>query len=147
MKLHREMSVTQKTAWHLAHRIRRALGKQPKALFQGPVEVDETYVGGRRRNMKKSKREQLTGRGPAGKVAVVGAKDRTTNKISAQVVEDTTSETLQGFVMGNVVPGTKLHRRRHRLHLSLPNHESVKHSVETCVGKFTQMASRVSGLR
>ena len=43
MKLHREMSVTQKTAWHLAHRIRRALGKQTKALFQGPVEVDETY--------------------------------------------------------------------------------------------------------
>ena len=129
MKLHREMSVTQKTAWHLAHRIRRALGKQTKALFQGPVEVDETYVGGRRRNMKKSKREQLAGRGPAGKVAVVGAKDRTTNKVSAQVVKDTTSETLQGFVMGNVVPGTTIYTDDATAYTHLPNHESVKHSV------------------
>ena len=129
MKLHREMSVTQKTAWHMAHRIRRALGKQTKTLFQGPVDMDETYVGGRRRNMKKSKREQLTGRGPAGKVAVIGAKDRTTNKVSAQVVKDTEGETLQGFVMGNVVPGTTIYTDDATACTHLPNHESVKHSV------------------
>ena len=109
MKLHREIDVTQKTAWHLAHRVRRALGCQTKPLFSGPVEVDETYVGGRRRNMSASKRKQLTGRGPAGKVAVVGVKDRATNKVKAQVVDDTTSETLQGFVRGNIVPGARIY--------------------------------------
>ena len=128
MKLHRELDRTQKATWHAAHRIRKVLD-QGKSLFQGPVEIDESYFGGRRRNMKKSKREQLSGRGPAGKVAVVGAKDRTTNQVKAQVVSDTTSETLQGFVMGNVVPGTTIYTDDATAYTHLPNHESVKHSV------------------
>ena len=128
MKTYRDLGVTQKTAWFMNHRLRRAWKRDPDAkLFSGPVECDETYFGGRRRNMKKSKREQLTGRGPAGKVAVVGAKDRTTDKVSAQVVEDTTSETLQGFVMGNVVPGTTIYTDDATAYTHLPNHESVKH--------------------
>ena len=57
MKLHRDLGITQKSAWHLAHRVRRALGDRTKNLFSGPVEVDETYVGGRRRNMPASKRK------------------------------------------------------------------------------------------
>ena len=63
MKFHRELKLTQKSAWHLAHRIRREWGSQDGNLFQGPVEVDESYVGGRRWNVKKSKRAGLTGRG------------------------------------------------------------------------------------
>ena len=62
--------------------------------------------------MSASKRKQLTGRGPAGKVAVVGVKDRATNKVKAQVVDDTTSETLQGFVRGNIVPGARIYTGR-----------------------------------
>ena len=129
MKIHRELDVTQKTAWYLAHRIRKAWDAGSGNLFSGPVEVDETYVGGRRRNMPKAKREQLTGRGPTGKVAVVGAKDRITNQVSAQVVKDTEGETLQRFVMGNVVPGTKIYTDDATAYTHLPNHESVKHSV------------------
>ena len=45
MKLHRDLGVTQKTAWHLAHRIRKSL-ERSEAPFSGPVEVDETYMGG-----------------------------------------------------------------------------------------------------
>ena len=56
MKLHREIDKTQKTTWHMAHRIRRALAQGDQTLFAGPVEVDETYFGGKRRNMSKSKR-------------------------------------------------------------------------------------------
>ncbi|MDE0107760.1 MAG: hypothetical protein OXJ37_03585 [Bryobacterales bacterium] len=44
MKLHRDIDVTQRTAWHMAHRIRKALSSDEGALFAGPVEVDETYV-------------------------------------------------------------------------------------------------------
>ena len=131
MKLRREIKVTQKTAWYLAHRIRRALGRQTKPLFSGPVEVDETYVGGRRRNMSATKRKALadTGRGPVGKMAVVGVKDRTTNKIQAQVVDDTTSATLQGFITSNTIPGARIYTDDATAYTDLPNHESVKHSV------------------
>ena len=128
MKLHRDLSVTQKTAWHLAHRIRKAL-KSDGFLFAGPVEADESYFGGRRQNMPKSKRMNLEGRGPVGKTAVVGIKDRTTKKVQAQVVQNTTSEALQGFVLDNIRPGAKVYTDDSTAYESLPNHESVKHSV------------------
>ncbi len=116
MKLHRELKRTQKTAWHAAHRIRKVLD-QGLPLFSGPVEVDETYVGGRRRNMPASKRKVLTGRGTSGMVVVAGIRDRATSKVTAQVVPDTTSETLEGFIIGGVIPGTWcLHGRRDGLH-------------------------------
>ncbi len=55
MKLHRALEITQKSAWHLAHRLRKAFeGVNP--LFSGPVEADETDIGGKRKNMPKSKR-------------------------------------------------------------------------------------------
>ena len=62
MKLHRELKRTQKTAWHAAHRIRKVLD-QGKSLFAGPVECDESYFGGRRRNVPKSARGQLDRQG------------------------------------------------------------------------------------
>ena len=129
MKLHRDLGITQKSAWHLAHRVRRALGDRTKNLFSGPVEVDEAYVGGLRRNMPASKRKSLTGRGPAGKVAVAGIRDRATNKVMARVVPDTTSETLGDFITGSVIPGTKIYTDDATAYTHLPNHASVKHSV------------------
>ena len=129
MKLHRELEVSQKTAWFLAHRIRKAWNAGAGNLFEGPVEVDETFVGGRRRNMPNSKRKELTGRGPVGKVAVVGIKDRSTNQVSAQVVEDTTAATLQGFIQGKVVPGAAIYTDDATAYTNLPNRKAVKHSV------------------
>ena len=82
MKLHRDISVTQRTAWHMAHRIRKVLGTGDGSLFEGPVEVDETYMGGKRRNTRNSKRKHLTGRGPVGKTAIAGMRDRDTNRVS-----------------------------------------------------------------
>ena len=133
MKIHREIGVTQKTAWYLAHRIRKAWDAGAENLFAGPVEVDETYVGGRRRNMSASKRKMLTGRGPAGKVAVVGIRDRATNQVKAKVVPNTMSETLGSFVIGNVIPGTRIYTDDATAYTHLPNHASVKHSVQEYV--------------
>ena len=130
MKTYRDLGVTQKTAWFINHRIRRAWKRDPDAqLFSGPVEADETYVGGLRRNMPKSARATLTGRGAVGKVAVVGVRDRATNRVSAQVVQDTEGDTLKGFVMGNVVPGTTIYTDDAKAYTNLPNHQAVKHSV------------------
>lgn len=78
MKLHRELGITQKSAWFLAHRIRESWTDK-QSVFGGPVEVDETYVGGLESN-KHDDKKLKAGRGAVGKVAVVGMKDRETGK-------------------------------------------------------------------
>ena len=83
--------------------------------------------------MPTSKRNALTVRGPAGKVAVAGIRDRATNKVTAQVVPDTTSETLGDFIQSNVIPGTTIYTDDATAYTHLPNHASVKHSVREYV--------------
>ena len=85
MKLYRELEITQKTAWFMTQRLREGLPFQVDK-FTGPVEVDETYVGGKEAN-KHADKKLHAGRGAVGKTAVVGAKDRATGKVKAQVVE------------------------------------------------------------
>ena len=94
MKLHRDLNVTQKTAWYMAHRIRKALDNAPEAL-SGTIEVDETYIGGQEKN--KHAKKKLHENWRDGKIAVVGLKARETKKVSAAVVDDVGEETLQGF--------------------------------------------------
>ena len=93
MKLHRDLDITQKTAWHLAHRLRESWENQ-ESKFAGPVEVDETYFGGREKN-KSNNKKRHAGRGPVGKTAVVGVKDRSTKQITASVAHSTDKKTLQ----------------------------------------------------
>ena len=95
MKLRRDLRLTQKTSWFLLHRLREAWGGLEK--MDGPVEVDETYFGGKRKNMPASKRKTLTGRGAVDKTAVVGMKDRKTNKVKATVVSSTTQASTAGL--------------------------------------------------
>ena len=141
MKLHRDLGITQKSAWYLGHRI-RANFADSKGKFSGPVEIDETSLGGKRRNMSASKRKQLTGRGPVGKVAVAGVKDRPTNQVRASVVEETTGATLQGFVRDRVRPGARLYTDGTAVYRSLPNQEGVKHSV----GEYVRGQAHTNGV-
>ena len=108
MKLHRDLNITQKSAWHLSHRIRKAL-ESSGGMSSGPVEVDETYMGGRRANMPKAKRENMTGRGAVGKIAVIGAKDRATNQARAQVVERADKANIHGFVAEHAAPDATIY--------------------------------------
>ena len=134
MKLHRDLDISQKAAWFMLHRIRETWKPHRGHSFSGPVEVDETYFGGKARNMHAHKREQvITGRGAVGKTAVIGAKDRETNRVTAEVIKDTGQITLQGFVSANVEPGAKVYTDDHAGYDGLPNHETVRHSVKEYV--------------
>ena len=129
MKLHRDLEITQKSAWHLAHRIRKAL-ESSGGMFSGPVEVDETYMGGRRANMPQAKRERLSGRGATHMTAVVGAKDWATNQVTAQVVERTDKPTLHGFIATHAAPGVTIYTDEGAAYTTLPNpHEAVNHKA------------------
>ena len=138
MKLHRDLGITQKSAWFLGQRLRYAMSQNGNAseLFSGPVEVDETYMGGRRANMSNSKRKELanTGRGAVGKTAVVGAKDRATKRVAAKVVTSTDKVTLQGFVKDHAAPGATVYTDDATAYGALPfNHAVVKHSLSEYV--------------
>jgi transposase-like protein len=144
MKLHRDLGITQKTAWFMQQRIREAFARQgADDEFEGPVEVDETYVGGKRRNMSNAKRKALkeagAGRGAVGKAAVVGVKDRESNKVPAKAVESTDAQTLIPFVESKAADGSTIYTDGTSAYRSLPTafngytHESVNHSVSEYV--------------
>ena len=131
MKLHRDLKITQKSAWFLGHRLREAFSN-PGRLFDGPVEIDETFMGGKRKNMPKSKRAKMIGRGAKGKTAVAGARDRKTGKVSASVVADVEGGTLRRFVTDRVSNGATVYTDEARAYGALRfrfDHEAVNHSV------------------
>ena len=98
MKLRRDLDISQKAAWHLAHRIRETWKIEGQA-FAGPVEADETYVGGSNRNRHKNKKvKNAFGRSTQGKTVVLGLKDRATNQVKTEVATAASGWVLKRFV-------------------------------------------------
>ena len=135
MKIHRDLGINQRSAWYLAHRLRVALSEDG-GLFSDPVEVDETYMSGRRKNMSNARHKALegTGRGAVGKAVVVGAKDRATKRVAARVVRGTDKTTLQGFVAEHTAPGATVYTDEAGAYEGMPfTHAAVKHSLSEYV--------------
>src|SRR5437016_902911 len=105
----RDLGVTQKTAWFMNHRIRLALHSGTFEKMTGEVEVDETFIGGKARNMHIAQRKRrITGSGVKGKTAVVGFIERG-GKVQTTVVENRKKQTLQAEVRSRVEAGSALY--------------------------------------
>ncbi len=108
------LGVTQKTAWFMLHRIRKAMQTGSFQKSDGIHEVDETFIGGKARNMHKNRRDAvIKGTGGAGKAIVVGILNRHAgpghSTVRATVAKDTTRKSLQGFIKANVAEGATVY--------------------------------------
>jgi transposase-like protein len=105
----RALKLTQKTAWFMDHRIRVSFGLESPNKLTGHVEVDETFIGGKARNMHKGKRAaRITGTGGHDKTAVIGILERG-GKIRTSVVANRKKKTLQAEVRKHVEAGAALY--------------------------------------
>lgn len=105
----RDLGITQKSAWFMMHRLRLATQSGSFAKLGGHVEVDETFIGGKARNMHVGKRQRrITGRGTVDKVAVQGILKRG-GEVRTMVVEDRKKKTLQANINEHVRAGAALY--------------------------------------
>ncbi len=108
-EIHRAIGVTQKTAWFMDHRIRLALTMGSVEKLSGEVEADETFIGGKARNMRAAKRaRRITGTGGKDKTAVLGVLERA-GKVRATVVPSRKKGALQPEVRKHVEAGSALY--------------------------------------
>lgn len=115
----RALGITQKSAWFVLHRIRLAMEAGSITKFTGTIEVDETFVGGKAKNMHKAKREKkIKSTGHAGKVAVLGILERG-GKIHAEVIPNVRRRELDPRVRERVEEGAEIHTD------ALPSYESL----------------------
>ena len=141
MKLHRDLGVTQKTAWHMAHRIRECWSDRYE-LFEGPVEMDEVYIGGKEINKHESRRLRVGG-GSGGKSPVVGIKDRDTNQVVATPMESVTARNVEAYA-GEFLDdaGVTVYTDESRAYSRIGNRESVNHSA----GEYVRGKAHTNGI-
>jgi transposase-like protein len=133
-EIHRAIGVTQKSAWFMMHRIRLAMqtGSFEKK-FSGETEADETFIGGKARNMHIDVKERrITGTGGKDKVAVMGILERG-GEVRTKVVADRKKATLQGEIKKHVQAGAALYTDALLSYEGLASeyaHEVIDHAVK-----------------
>jgi transposase-like protein len=130
-ELARALGVTQKTAWFMLHRIREAMRMGGLNKLPGPVESDETYIGGEARNMHKRKREKvIKGRGSVGKRIVHGLLQRG-GEVRATVIPVADAVEIHAIIHKNVEKGAEIFTDEHTAYAGLNRdfvHEAINHA-------------------
>jgi transposase-like protein len=128
----RDLHVTQKTGWFICHRIRLALQSGTFAKLEGEVEVDETFIGGKARNMHKHVRSRkITGTGGSGKAAAVMGLLERHGEVRTKIVRDTSRKMLHSEVKAHVEPGANLFTDAHMGYRGLSEdyiHQVIDHA-------------------
>jgi transposase-like protein len=130
-EVHRAIGVTQKTAWFMDHRIRFALSQGTFNKLSGQIEADETFIGGKARNMHAEKRaKKITGTGGKDKTAVMGILERG-GKIVTKVVPNRKKKALQSEIREHVVAGSAIFTDALKSYegMSEFQHEVIDHAV------------------
>jgi len=143
MKLHRDLKITQKTAWMMAQKIRQAWTPDQTAML-GPVEVDETWIGGKDKNKHANKKTQR-GNAYGVKQAVVGMKSRTTNQIAAQPIDPVSATTLQRFVTTKT-DRTQVYSDQHRGYWGLRKQGYHLEQVNHSAGEYVRDMAHTNGI-
>jgi hypothetical protein len=107
LQLAKEIGVTQKTAWFLLHRLREACGGRNLRKLRGIIEIDETFVGGLEGN-KHANKKLHAGRGPVGKTAVLGMKERG-GRMQARLSGQMTFDEIHGDIHANIEAGSQIY--------------------------------------
>lgn len=133
-ELSRELGVSKETAWYLEHRIRAALAEANLPKLSNTVEMDETFVGGKNKNRSSKKRKLQEGRGPKGKITIVGIKQRN-GRVMTKVIEKRTRKVLHKEIHDNVEPGSTLYTDSFRSYEQLKgyHHDTVNHDAKEYV--------------
>jgi len=133
----RDLGVTQKTAWFMNHRLRFALTQGFGNKLSGEVEVDETFIGGKARNMHRDKRERkITGTGGKDKTIALGIVERG-GEVRAMVVENRRRAQLQKSVRENIEAGSAIFSDELKSYEGLEadyQHAVINHAVEYANG-------------
>jgi transposase-like protein len=139
-ELGRALGTTQKSAWFMLHRIRLAMQTGSFDKLSGIVEVDESFIGGKARNMHAHvRRQKIQGRGTAGKTVVMGFRERGGN-VRAQVVADASRDTLQDTVRENVEREAIVFTDEHQGYSGLESdfyHATVNHAEKYVDGQVS----------
>ena len=132
------LGITQKSAWHLMHRVRKAMSSGSFSKLSGEIEADETFIGGKARNMHVEKRmRRITGTGSKDKVPVLGMMERG-GKVRTMVVPNRKKAALQSEVRKHVEAGSALYTDALLSYEGLAGeyaHKVVDHAVQYVDGK------------
>jgi transposase-like protein len=141
-EVHRAIGITQKSAWFMDHRIRFAMGLEPDEKMSGHVEADETFIGGKARNMHTGKRaRRITGTGGKDKTAVMGilerGKDGKVSTVRTTVVPNRKKSALQAEVRKHVEAGSAIYTDALQSYNGLDEfqHQVVDHAVRYVDGR------------
>ena len=130
--LHNSLDLSQDASWHMGHRIRKAMEFE-FGKFQGPVQIDETYIGGKEK-WKHQDKKLKAGRGATGKIPVIGIIDVPTNRMKTFTPgkDNVNKKVVEKIILENVAPGAKIFTDESPIYNGLKklgyDHRTVNHS-------------------